>query len=266
MRKTGRDSIVTEETYRREAGKKIIKEGEMEENQVSDVSASAGSQTNANSEQEKLFTRDELAKIANAQSAKAVAQAKREAEEKHQRDIEALNETRSKQEQRNEQVPKEVDANAIYQQVQEKFNQEMQQQKLKTEMTQVAQNYLSKLDQGRTAYEDFDEVTKDFDPTVFPQITFLLSGIENAGDVLYDLAKNPLKIAGLDRLAEKNPKQAHSELLKLSKSIADNKQAQADAQGQDVAEPLDRLQPSRVSGSNGKMGIRDLRNQPWLKG
>ena len=237
----------------------------MDESQVSESGANANNQVNG-AEQEKLFTRDQLAKIVNAESAKAASQAKREAEEKYQRDMEALNAQRSQQEQRNAEVPRDVDANAIYQQVQERFNREMQEQQTKAQMTQVAQNYLQKVAQGKAAYEDFDEVTKDFDPTAFPQLTFLLSGIENAGDVLYDLAKNPLKLAGLDRLAEKNPRQAHNELLKLSKSITDNKQAQADAQSQNVAEPLDRLQPSRVSGSNGKMGIRDLRNQPWLRG
>jgi hypothetical protein len=55
-------------------------------------------------------------------------------------------------------------------------------------------------------------------------------------------------------------------LLKLSRSIAENKQAKTDENSNTVAAPLDRLQSSRVSGSNGKMGIRDLRNQPWLRG
>jgi hypothetical protein len=236
----------------------------MDENQVLE-SAIAESQAPA-PVNEKTFTRDEVAKIANAQSIKAAAQARREVEEKYQRDMEQLNAIRAQQEQRNAEVPRDVDANAIYQQVQERFNQEMQEQQQRAQMNQVAQNYLQRVDQGKAAYEDFDEVTKDFDPVAFPQLTFLLSGIENAGDVLYDLSKNPLKLALLDRLAEKNPRQAHSELLKLSQSINDNKQAQADAQNQNVAEPLDRLQPSRVSGSNAKMGIRDLRNLPWLKG
>jgi hypothetical protein len=238
----------------------------MEENKISDVSANANNQNNLSSEQEKLFTRDQLAKIVNAESAKAAQLAKREAEEKYQRDIESINTERMKQEQRNSEAPRDIDANAIYQQVQERFNKEMQEQQVKAQMTQVANNYLQRIAQGKTAYEDFDEVTKEFDPTAFPQLTFLLSGIENAGDVLYDLAKNPLKLSGIDRLAEKNPRQAQSELLKLSKSITDNRQAQAESQGQNVAEPLDRLQPSRVSGSNGKMGIRDLKNQPWLRG
>jgi hypothetical protein len=100
----------------------------------------------------------------------------------------------------------------------------------------------------------------------FPQLTYLVSGMENAADVIYDLSKNPLKLAGLDRLAEKNPRQAQTELLKLSRSITENRQAQSDENSQNVAAPLDRLQPSRVSGSNGKMGISDLRNQDWLRG
>jgi len=93
-----------------------------------------------------------------------------------------------------------------------------------------------------------------------------LSGIENAGDVLYDLAKNPSKLAQIDYMAQRSPKMAQSQLQSLSKSIADNKQAQVDAKGQNIAEPLDRLQPSRVAGSNGKMSVRDLRSQPWLRG
>lgn len=242
----------------------------MEENQVSSAGAAESNQANANQEADKLFTREELAKIANAQTAKAVAQVRQEAEQKYQRELEAIN---AKQTERNAGTPKEADANAIYQQVQERFNEEMRRQReeqertqLKQQMANVAQNYLSKLELGRKAYEDFDEVTKDFNPTAFPQLTFLLAGIDNAGDVLYDLAKNPLKIAGLDRLAEKNPRQAHTELLKLSKSITDNQQALNEAETQSTPAPLDRLQPSRVSGSNGKKGIRDLRAEPWLRG
>jgi hypothetical protein len=236
----------------------------MDENQVSDIGGNAGE--NAAPAQEKMFTRDELAKIANAQTAKAVQQARREAEEKYQRDLEQANAMRQQQEQRNAETPRDVDADTIYQQVQERFNKEMQEQQYKSQMKQVADSYLEKVAKGRTTYDDFDEITKDFDPTAFPQLSFLLAGLDNGGEVLYDLSKNPIKLAGLDRLAEKNPRQAHAELLKLAKSISDNQQALSDSQNQQVAEPLDRLSPSRVSGSNGKQTVRDLRSQPWLKG
>ena len=227
---------------------------------------SAGTVENS---QPATFTPEQQAlmnKVVAREKASAADKARREVEEKYQRDLEQLNAMRTQQEQTNAQVPRETSADAIYQQVQERFNKEMQERQLKTQMEQVANNYLSKVAQGKAAYQDFDEITKDFDPTAFPQLTFLLSGIDNAGDVLYDLSKNPMKLAGIDRLAEKNPRQAQSELLKLAKSINDNKQAQADAQNQNVAEPLDRLNPSRVSGSNGKMSVKDLRNQSWLRG
>lgn len=235
-----------------------------QDNQVTD--STIASTTSAESPQEKLFSRDQLAKIVASESAKAAQAARQAAEEKHQRDMEALSAQRAQQEQRNAQVPRDNDADAMYQQVQERFNREMQEQQTKHAMQQVANNYLSKVEQGKAAYQDFDDVMKDHDPTAFPQLTFLIANMENGSDVLYDLAKNPIKLAGLDALAQRNPKQAQGELAKLAQSITANKQAQADAQDQTTAAPLDRLQPSRVSGSNGKLGIRDLRNQPWLKG
>lgn len=232
----------------------------MEENQVTDHSVE---NPVFNPESEKMLSQSQVNKIVQHEKQKVAQSTKRELEERHQRELEALH---AQQQQRNENVPRDVDANAIYQQVQERFNQEMQERQLKSEMERVANSYLSKMEQGKTAYDDFEEITKEFDPTAFPQLTYLVSGMENAADVIYDLSKNPLKLAGLDRLAEKNPRQAQTELLKLSRSITENRQAQSDENSQNVAAPLDRLQPSRVSGSNGKMGISDLRNQDWLRG
>jgi hypothetical protein len=121
--------------------------------------------------------------------------------------------------------------------------------------------------QGKSTYEDFSEVTKDFDPVEFPQLIYLVSGIDNAADIIYDLSKrNPEKLAELQNLAERSPKLAQARLLKISRSISENRQALADEQSRNVSEPLDRLQSSRISGSNGKMGIGDLRKQPWLRG
>lgn len=233
----------------------------MEENQVTESPV----ENIVESETEKMIPQSQVNKIVKQRTYDAI-QAKRELEEKHQKELEAIKAAAQQQSQRNEQVPRELDANAIYQQVQERFNEEMRQRQLKEEMERVANSYLSKMEQGKQAYEDFEEITKEFDPTAFPQLTYLVSGIDNAADVIYDLARNPIKLAGLDRLAEKNPRQAQAELLKLSRSIAENRQAQADENSQSVSTPLDRLQASRISGSNDKMSISDLRNQPWLRG
>ncbi len=219
--------------------------------------------TIAEPEKEKMISQSQVDKIIKHKTYQA-AQIQRDMEERHQRELEAIQS--QKQHQRNENVPRDVDADAIYQQVQERFNQEMQQRQIKTEMDRIANSYLSKMEQGKGSYDDFEDVTKDFDPTAFPQLTYLVAGMDNAADVIYDLSRNPLKLAGLDRLAEKNPRQAQAELLKLSRSITENRQAKADEDSNNVAEPLDRLQSSRVSGSNGKKGITDLRNQSWLRG
>ena len=258
-----------ERTHRIEAlppsrGSTVTHQGRcnMEENQVADnVLDNPGSLP----EQEKMISQSQVDKIIKHKTYQA-AQVQREMEERHQRELEEIQAQRQKQTQRNENVPRDFDADAIYQQVQERFNQEMQQRQVKSEMDRIANSYLSKMEQGKGAYEDFEEVTKEFDPTAFPQLTYLVAGMDNAADVIYDLSRNPLKLAGLDRLAERNPRQAQAELLKLSRSINENRQAQSDEESNNVAEPLDRLQSSRVSGSNGKPGIRDLRKQPWLRG
>lgn len=233
----------------------------MEDNQVvqPDMSGSEPAQ-------QKMLSQDEVNKIVAREKGRAADSARREAEEKYQRDLEALNAQRVQQDQRNTQVPRDFDSNAMYQQFTERFNREMQERQLKEQMSQVAGNYLQNIAKGKAAYEDFDEVTGDFDPTAFPQVVYLLAGDPQAADVLYDLSKNPMKLASINSLAEKNPQLAKRELAKLSKSIVDNRQAQSEAQTQNVSEPLDRLQSSRVAGNNGKMGIKDLRSQPWLRG
>lgn len=222
-------------------------------------------------QQEKMLPQSLVKKIAAQEKEEGYLRGKREAEAEYkrllqEREAKATTQVASEQVQRNEQVPRDVDANVIYQQVQERLNEDLRKKQLEEEMSQVANNYLSRVDLARKSYDDFDDITKDFDPTAFPQVTYLVSGIENAGDVVYELAKNPAKLVMIDALAQKNPKHAQSELLKLSRSISENRAALAQADSQSVAAPLDQLQPSRISGSNGKMSIKDLRAQPWLKG
>ena len=212
---------------------------------------------------EKTFTQDEVNRLIGREKENAALRAKREAEEQYQRELETL---RQNQTAKNEAEGRQVDADTVYQQVQEKFNQEMERKRLEEEMSNVANSYLTKMAQGRERYEDFEDVTKQFDPQRFPQLVYLVAGLDNASDVVYELAKNPSKLVTINTLAKEDPKFAQHELVKLASSIQANQKAQADAEGQQANAPLDRLQPSRVSGSNGKMTISDLRNQPWLRG
>lgn len=211
----------------------------------------------------RVFSQDEVNRLIGREKEQAALRARKEAEEEYARQLEATNQSQQK---RNEEVPRQVDADAIYQQVQERFNQEMQQKQLEQEINAVANNYLTKMANGKTAYSDFDEVTQGFDPQSFPQLVYLVSGLDNAADVVYELAKNPSKLVTINSLAKEAPKMAQSELVKIATSIKANQEAKAEAGSQQANAPLDRLQPSRVSGSNGKMTISDLRNQSWLKG
>ena len=233
----------------------------MEEEQV--LSAALEQQSPMDSA-EKMLSTAEVKKIAAREKAEGIARGRREAEEQYKRQLEEIGQN---QNQRNAEVPREADVNAMYQQVQERFNKEMQERALQNEMSQIANNYLARVEAGRKNYNDFDEITKGFDPSAFPQLVYLVAGLENAGDIIYDLSKNPSKLVTLNALAEKTPEFARVELQKLSQSINSNREASQEASGQNVNQPLDQLQPSRVSaGNNGKMSIRDLRNQPWLKG
>ena len=215
---------------------------------------------------EKLLPQTHVKKIAARENEQGYARGRREAEEEYNRKLAEMQQAGQQQQQRNAGGTRDMDADAMYQQVQERFNTEMQERQLKQEMENIANNYVSKMQQGKAAYDDFDAVTGDFDPAAFPQLVYLVAGIDNAADVIYDLSKNPSKLVTLDALAQKSPKQATAELLKLSRSIAENQHAKNEANNQTTAAPLDHLQPSRISGSNGKQSIRDLRDQPWLRG
>jgi hypothetical protein len=216
---------------------------------------------------EKMLTQTQVNMIVQREKQQAAERARRQTEQEFQQRMEQQQQQQAEAEQQQQQgQSKQADADALYQQVQERFNQEMMQKQAEAEIAQVAQTYLQKMNAGKESYEDFEQITADFDPTAFPQLVYLIAGIDNASDVVYELSKNPSKLVTLDNLALKSPKHAQAELNRLSQSIRDNRVAQAEAGDQQVNAPLDRLQPSRVSSGSGKMSINDLRNQDWLRG
>lgn len=223
--------------------------------------------------EERTFSQADVNALVGREKQAAAARARQEVEREYQQRAEQsqMQQQQQMQSQAGQQGmpssgPSQAEADALYQQVQERFNREMQERQFQQEMTNVANAYHSKMDTGRNAYSDFDEVTKEFDPTAFPQLVYLVSGLENAGDIIYDLSKNPSKLATLDALAQRSPRMAQAELGRLSQSISQNSNARQEADQYSTQAPLNPLQPSRVSGSNGQMTVKDLRNQPWLRG
>ncbi len=220
---------------------------------------------------EKMLSQSEVNALIAREKQGAAARARQEVEREYQQRAEQsqMQQQQMQGQQGQQQMaqgPSQAEADSLYQQVQERFNREMQERQFQQEMTNVANAYHSKMDYSRKSYNDFDEITKDFDPTAFPQLVYLVSGMENAGDIIYDLSKNPSKLATLDALAQRSPRMAQAELGRLSQSISLNSNARQEAEQNPTQAPLSPLQPSRVAGSNGQMTVQDLRSQPWLKG
>lgn len=214
---------------------------------------------------EKMLSQTEVNGLIGRAKAEAAEKARRQADAEYQRKLEEAQMKKQQAEARGDDT-KDIDVDALYQQVHEKFNEEMQRRQLEEHMQQVANNYQQKMSAGKGNYEDFDEVVKDFDPGSFPQIVYLVSGLDNAADIVYELSKNPKNLVAIDSLAQRSPKLAQVELQRLSQSISANKAVAAEeAQGNTNA-PLDRLQPTNRTGTNGQMSVSDLKRQPWLKG
>lgn len=227
--------------------------------------------------QEKLIPQSEVNLIVGREKQHAAERARREAKQEHlkeleeikrQQELQNVNAAGQKQDINNAQNGREINTDQLYQQLQERFYKDQEQKYLEKHINEAAANYTQNMEKGKGRYSDFEEVAGKFDPRAFPNLVYLVSGMENAADIIYDLSKNPSKLANLDYLA-KNPHSvdlARSELLKLSNSITENRNAQEEAKSQNVNSPLAKMQPSLVSGNNGKLGIRDLRSQKYLRG
>jgi len=134
----------------------------------------------------------------------------------------------------------------------------------KRQLDNVARNYYAKMEQGKNLYDDFDTITSDYNPGAFDAVTILATEMENTPDIIYELMKNPLKLAQLHTLAKTNWTLANKEMEKLSKSIKRNDDALASNQKSPA--PLSRLKTSAVAGQDsGKRRISDLRKMDYLK-
>ena len=137
-----------------------------------------------------------------------------------------------------------------------------EEQEQRSKIDAVAKNYLEKMKQGPTLYEDFTEVTKGFKPDKYPQIAVMAAELENTLDIIYDLRKNPSKLATLQMFAlNEDYDELREELTKLSKSIKRNEQSLASNTKSPT--PLTKLKSSAIAGQDtGKRTISDMRKDP----
>jgi hypothetical protein len=137
-------------------------------------------------------------------------------------------------------------------------------EQIEQEVKQVADQYFGKMATGKNMFEDFEAITADFNPAEFPQLVFLANQVDNTPAVIYELSKNPGKLADLAVLVEKSPNLARAQIAKLSQSIKRNEEAKSGLQ--EAQEPLDRLKPSPTGTDGKKNGIRDFKQATFLRG
>lgn len=144
-----------------------------------------------------------------------------------------------------------------------RYQEELEQKQLE-EANKLVAKYQSKMSLGKDKFNDFEEVMGDFVPQAFPQLVFLAAQEENTPEVMYELAKNPQKLAAMHTLAMTHPALAEKEMKRLAQSISQNQQAQE--QNVSAQAPLSRLKSSQSTGvDSGKMSIADFKNADWLR-
>jgi hypothetical protein len=219
----------------------------------------------------RTFSQDEVNALVGRTRAEAAERARRQMEAELQQ--KASNMQQSMSPEQPQAQGQNVDINAIQQQIMENLNRQQQelerkqqQDALRQQVELAASNYMNHMSKGKEKYADFDEVVSRYRPEDFPEMNFLISGIDNASDVIYELHKNEDKLAQMAVLAKEYPQLAEQRLNSLAKSISTNQQAIEQSKQNDIPAPLDRMQPSQVSGNSTDLGVRDLRKQDWLRG
>lgn len=164
------------------------------------------------------------------------------------------------------------DEDAIYNRVSERFKADLEKAREESQKAEYenfvkgqVDTYLKKMEAGSALADDFHEMTGKFKPEKFREVFYLANSFENTPAIIYELSKNPYKLANIDYLAKTDPDLARDQLAALAKSIEHNEVAK---QSNVSAEPpLSRQKPSLAAGSDtGAMGVGDFKKQPWLRG
>lgn len=146
--------------------------------------------------------------------------------------------------------------------VSELVKQEMLQQQqamLRAEQRRQAEELLQKfnaeMQRGVEGAEDFKEVTSKYNPYDFAEITMMAAQLDNVPEVMYELNKNPMKLAYISELVRRSPQFAFEEMKNLSKSIKEGQDAKA--KFVDPIKPLAGIKASTAGTDNGKRTVKD---------
>ncbi|MFA6080720.1 MAG: hypothetical protein WC753_04580 [Candidatus Gracilibacteria bacterium] len=149
-------------------------------------------------------------------------------------------------------------------QVRQMIADEAQRQTQVTAAHNMLNNFAQQMGAGKGKYSDFDETVGGLgDLQNISHVVQMATETGMAGDVMYELGKNPGKVASLTTLAYINPQLAKVEMKKLADSIKMNDSAQ---DSPSASEPLSQVKPSTVGKDNGEYNVKDFRNKSWARG
>jgi len=150
----------------------------------------------------------------------------------------------------------------VRQMIMQETQKQQQEQLQMAHAQQVVSEFVSKMQGGAEKYEDFESTVAALELPKIPEIVKLANSADNTADVMYELGKNPYKVASLLTLARTAPHLAQAEMARLSGSIKKN---------QDVAskvvtrEPLSQIKHSTAGADGGELSVKDLRKQSWMR-
>lgn len=140
------------------------------------------------------------------------------------------------------------------------FN-EAQQRQQQEYAQNLVQKFVQKIEPAKSLYEDFDKVTGDLNLQPFPHVVQILAeNIDNAGDLLYELSKDRLKLQQLEGLAERSRNDAIVQAQRLAHAMKERREATQSA-SKSPKEPLSKMLP-QVNGSvSNTMDWKELSRQ-----
>jgi hypothetical protein len=137
--------------------------------------------------------------------------------------------------------------------------QEAQQKQQEEQAQRVAQDFLKKIDTGKTEFPDFDEKMKGLNYAEVPEIVEMATHLDNTAAVMYELGQNKYKIGNLLSLMQRSPQLAFAEMQRLSESIKLNKNSQYEPQ---TKSPLSQIKASNQGmDRSGVLSVADYRKK-----
>lgn len=137
-----------------------------------------------------------------------------------------------------------------------KWMEEQENSRVKADVQRIVNAYQSKTAGIEQKYTDFADVAQGLDMSRYPSVVKMLAdNVDNASDVLYELAKSRSKLAILESAYQLNPDDAIYDITKLSKSIKTHQEASSVKQAQS---PLSQQRPSSGMGES-QVDMKSLR-------